>query len=348
MPLRSRRSAALKAREAIAADSNDRMSLPPHPSNSKPQVSFSGEPPSSPSRNDGTLRMTVKMPSQKLATVGRTGGTRGVAQKVVKPAHTRGVAQPSSKIKVTSRETFEGGEILGGKRKREVKKSYVVSDSDDDDEEDVEEEDAMDLDDEEEDEDAEGEDDDEPVDVRRAPPRPVIQRKEGDGGKAVVTAKPQPPAKPTRPVETKQQQYDDDSDEELSELGSDMEDTMMMADDDAEGEEIEVEEEEDSELDSDLDTPGGGSRASTPDLSKLTRRQRARLEEGGSGHLLALPDEVQVKKHLTAEEHAMRRAEMARRRKNLSEKRNEEEKVRGHNLHHLHLSKTNNLIDGDD
>lgn len=34
-----------------------------------------------------------------------------------------------------------------------------------------------------------------------------------------------------------------------------------------------------------------------------------------------------MKKHLTAEEHAMRRAEMARRRKNLSEKRNEEEKV---------------------
>lgn len=40
------------------------------------------------------------------------------------------------------------------------------------------------------------------------------------------------------------------------------------------------------------------------------------------------PAEVQVKKHLTAEEHAMRRAEMARRRKNLSEKRNEEEKAR--------------------
>lgn len=38
--------------------------------------------------------------------------------------------------------------------------------------------------------------------------------------------------------------------------------------------------------------------------------------------------EPQVKKHLTAEERAMRRAEMARRRKNLSEKRNEEEKVR--------------------
>jgi hypothetical protein len=39
--------------------------------------------------------------------------------------------------------------------------------------------------------------------------------------------------------------------------------------------------------------------------------------------------EAQKKKHLTAEEHAMRRSEMARRRKNLSEKRNEEEKVLG-------------------
>lgn len=42
--------------------------------------------------------------------------------------------------------------------------------------------------------------------------------------------------------------------------------------------------------------------------------------------------EPQVKKHLTAEEHAMRRAEMARRRKNLSEKRNEEEKVYSINI----------------
>ncbi len=37
--------------------------------------------------------------------------------------------------------------------------------------------------------------------------------------------------------------------------------------------------------------------------------------------------EVKAKKILSAEEHAMRRAEMARRRKNLSEKRKEEEKV---------------------
>ncbi|KAK2858388.1 hypothetical protein FQN49_004786 [Arthroderma sp. PD_2] len=57
----------------------------------------------------------------------------------------------------------------------------------------------------------------------------------------------------------------------------------------------------------------------------MTRRQRGRIELGGD--FLQLPMEPQVKKHLTAEEHAMRRAEMARRRKNLSEKRNEEEKM---------------------
>ena len=65
---------------------------------------------------------------------------------------------------------------------------------------------------------------------------------------------------------------------------------------DAEGEEEEIEveeegdEEEDDSLDSDDETPAGGSRASTPDLNKLTKRQRARFEESDGGHLLALPD----------------------------------------------------------
>lgn len=46
--------------------------------------------------------------------------------------------------------------------------------------------------------------------------------------------------------------------------------------------------------------------------------------------------EVQAKKVFTAEELSMRRQEMARRRRNLSEKRNEEVKVRqrGKNLSH--------------
>nr|POE82723.1 ino eighty subunit 2 [Quercus suber] len=63
------------------------------------------------------------------------------------------------------------------------------------------------------------------------------------------------------------------------------------------------------------------------DLSKLTRRQRGFYEEVEDPNLMALSNEAQKKKHLTVEEHAMRRQEMAKRRKNLSEKRNEEEKM---------------------
>ena len=59
----------------------------------------------------------------------------------------------------------------------------------------------------------------------------------------------------------------------------------------------------------------------------MTKRQRGRLDQVMGGDFLQLPMEPQIKKHLTAEEHAMRRAEMARRRKNLSEKKNEEEKM---------------------
>ncbi|KAK5176473.1 hypothetical protein LTR16_011141, partial [Cryomyces antarcticus] len=115
---------------------------------------------------------------------------------------------------------------------------------------------------------------------------------------------------------------DEDDDEELSELESqDEEDEEMDVGDDDDG--IEANE-EGEELDSDMD--GDASRSQTPDLSKLTSRQRGRYEEADGG-LMALSNEAQKKKHLTEEEHAMRRAEMARRRKNLSEKRNEEEKL---------------------
>lgn len=104
-----------------------------------------------------------------------------------------------------------------------------------------------------------------------------------------------------------------EDEEELSELESGDENTELR-----EGEEDEEDEDEDSNSD-DL------SRSATPDLSKLTRRQRGMYQEEGG--LLALSNEAMKKKHLTAEEHAMRRQEMARRRKNLSEKRNEEEKM---------------------
>jgi len=73
-----------------------------------------------------------------------------------------------------------------------------------------------------------------------------------------------------------------------------------------------------NESDSDLDT----SQTGTPDPSKLTRRQRGAPDDT----LLALSNEATKKKFLTAEQVTMRKAEMARRRKDLSEKRAQDEK----------------------
>jgi Ino eighty subunit 2 len=210
------------------------------------------------------------------------------------------------------RDAFVGGEIIEGKRARNVRKSYVLE-SDSEEEEDEEMEDVVDDDAEgesvdEEDEDMDAEDDglgdedaDGDVDMDVPPPPPVIKISKAQSGRQTITAKPSGRGD-RMTVEQKEMQEASD-DEELSELDSDVgeeveeEEGMQTGnEEDAEGEEeeIEVEEEVDEDdedsLDSDDETPAGGSRASTPDLNKLTKRQRARLEEGGSGHLLALPD----------------------------------------------------------
>ncbi|KAH8601702.1 PAPA-1-like conserved region-domain-containing protein [Bisporella sp. PMI_857] len=278
-------------------------------------------PPSEKSRSPESMRLTVKTSSNKLREA------------------TRATPSPGSTIAVNSRDSFLGGEIVSGKRSRNVKKSYVVE-SESESEASVsdfggngssEAEGGIDVD-------AMDEDDEEST--APPPPPPVIKVSKAASGRSTIVAKL--PTKVDHKAVEQKEMHPGSDDEELSDLDSDIEDVeeedgmQVDGDEDAEGEdddmevdeEIEAEEDaEEDELDSDDETPGDGSRASTPDLTKLTKRQRARLEEGGSGHLMALPDEVQVKKHLTAEEHAMRRAEMARRRKNLSEKRNEEEKM---------------------
>jgi len=115
-----------------------------------------------------------------------------------------------------------------------------------------------------------------------------------------------------------QREYDDEMDEMNNSSNDDNDnDNDNDQDDDADGFD------EDNEM----------SRSATPDISKLTRRQRAVYDPSGDDGgrdglgLMSLSNDAQKRKHLTAEEHAMRKAEMARRRKNLSEKKNEEEKV---------------------
>ncbi|KAM5439418.1 hypothetical protein MferCBS31731_004514 [Microsporum ferrugineum] len=272
-------------------------------------VTVSRSPSSSPEGIRKSIRLTVKMPASKLREV-----TNG-ADDLDKP-----------------RNIFTENVIISGPRNSRSKRKVVEVDSDEDDEpseeigdEEDEEDDEMDAEgdsdldaDGEPDIDAEGD-----IDMDDAPPVSPIAKQAV--ARPIVTVTPAAATKVRKTESRAVLEDDDDEDDEegLSELESDndiggQDDTMGLETNDDEPEEEDEEDESDEEL-------MGGSRSSTPDLSKMTRRQRGRIELGGD--FLQLPMEPQVKKHLTAEEHAMRRAEMARRRKNLSEKRNEEEKM---------------------
>jgi Ino eighty subunit 2 len=226
--------------------------------------------------------------------------------------------------------------IVAGKRasrSSRIVREVDSEDEEDDDDDEAEEVDAMDVDDDEDDEDAEGDEDedmdadgDEDDDMESGSPASRI----------VVSAKQSVPVNPVinitkaqDSVEAKEMAMDDDDDDELSDPDSDLDE------EDAEGEDEDAEGEEDDDMvgqngdpDEEMDSDEDFSRGQTPaDITKMTKRQRALMDETEDGALMALSNEAQKKKHLTAEENAMRRAEMARRRKNLSEKRNEEEKV---------------------
>ncbi|OHE96150.1 hypothetical protein CORC01_08527 [Colletotrichum orchidophilum] len=340
MASRPRRSAAKKAQEQITdwADSERTSSMSTRARRSDGRTSgVSRGPPSSPGSEH--LNLTVKVPANKL-----------------REATSRGRNSTGNSISVNSRGSFGGSEVVAGRRNRGPKKSYVVeSDSDeeeDDEDEEMEEPDA-DGDDDDMEVDAEGEEEDADGDIDMdTPAAPTIKISLPKAGKVT----------PRRPAAARVIEDDDDDEEELSEIEvSDPENTMNMSidvggagddddeddeedeEEDAEGEEEDAEgEEEDAEgeeeeeievadetagidaegeLDSDL-----GSREGTPDLTKMTRRQRARFEDEPQQYM-KLSDEVQAKKVFTAEELSMRRAEMARRRRNLSDKRNEEVKA---------------------
>ncbi|OQD72392.1 hypothetical protein PENDEC_c021G04057 [Penicillium decumbens] len=208
---------------------------------------------------------------------------------------------------------FQENPIVSGTRSSRNKKKVVEVPSDEDDIEDQEEDEVED----DEDADADGD-----LDMDDAPPQPPARR----NAKAA-----QPPrGKNVKSVEAKEMELDDEEEEELEEEAED--DNVSETDSDIEGEPDDMdesavpdvnvddldEEDEEDDLDDELDND-----ALALDGGKQTKRQRGNLGDD----FLQLPMEPQVKKHLTAEERAMRRAEMARRRKNLSEKRNEEEKM---------------------
>ena len=202
---------------------------------------------------------------------------------------------PNSKqsVAVTSRRAFGPGEIVSGPRqtrkKAIVEESSEEEEDEDEDENEEEEEDGEEGDPEEdeleddEDEDAEGEDDDgegEESDVDAEGEEDQIMVDAPPVRSIAIKPKPQvtvTPAAALLSVEDKEMLDDDDDDDELSSLDEDAEGELDdMGEEDAEGDDDDLSDEDAS-----------ASRENTPDLTKLTRRQRGAFEDYEGG-LIAL------------------------------------------------------------
>jgi len=257
------------------------------------QVTIARDSSDSPEGAKKAIHLTVKMPANKLreaTSSGRWGAPDGL----------------------------EPADIITGPRSNRGKKSYVVESESDDEEEEEEEEEAeeeaeeetlvedqigepeatdddIDADENEEDEEPEqdaaadeedaesdsGEEDEdaEMEDESPMPPPPVLGRT-GIASKPSVTVTPAQSSK-LKGVEEKEMEAEED-DEDLSSINSEGED-------DAEGEEIGDVDEMDQDEEGDIQSTGVGSRASTPDVSKMTKRQKSRLSEVMGNDFLQLP-----------------------------------------------------------
>ena len=282
----------LRSRAALTAQSSSpstatTMSRPRRTvsGSTNPAVTVARTPSQSPDSTKKSIRLTVKMPSSKLREA--TSGGRKSAS-------------------TNPRARFEPGPIVTGPRGSRAKRMIVdESGSDDDDEENEDQDEVVPSEEEEEEddddlEDAEGESDEVDADGDTSmqdpapPPPPPVIRTTGPSSKPMLTVTPAPKGK-VKSVEAKQMRgADEDDDEELSELDSDAEaNDEEGGEEDAEGEEVGDDDQDmdqdEEEGDSDEETPAAGSRASTPDVSKMTKRQRSRLDQVMGNDFLQLP-----------------------------------------------------------
>ncbi len=221
-----------------------------------------------------SIHITVKMPSSELREA--TSGKK-------------------KNVSVNSRDSFVGGEIISGPRGSRAKRSIVVESESDDDEEDDEvvpsdqEMDEEEEDDEDEDEeeaeaesadaDADADGDVEMDDGAPLPPPPILKMTGPTQKPSVIVTPAQD--KKAKSVESKEMEMEDD-DEELSELDSEAD--AEEGEEDAEGDVDEMNQDDEGRA------TGTGSRASTPDISKMTKRQRSRLDQVmAEGDFLQLP-----------------------------------------------------------
>lgn len=256
-------------------------------------------PPDDPKKS---IRIRFTMPSSKLREV--TSGSP------VSPAT----------VGVNSRDSFEGGQIMTGPRGSRAKRPVVEEseseeededegEGDEDDQQDDQQDDDDDDDDDEPDAEIEEEEDDEEADnddsadaeadldadgdlimdeqpsIASPPPRSAVKAKASPTKPSLTIT----PAQEGGKFKAKEMELADDDDEELSELDSEGdEDEGVEVDADAEGEEV-VEMDESMDQDDENPSVGTGSRASTPDVSKMTKRQRSRLDQVMGGDFLQLP-----------------------------------------------------------
>ena len=241
-------------------------------SNSRQPITVARADSGSPDDNKKSIRLTVKMPSSKLR------------------AATSGAGNGNS---ISAKEKLEPAEIVNGPRASRGKKSYVMESSSE--EEDDEEEDevaASDVEDDiEEDEDAEGEteeaEEEEDVEMEEPPVPPPKLKVTGPASRPKVKVLPAPKSKS---VEVKGTEMA--GEEELSDLETGGEEADV-GEEDAEGDDMGGDPElapEDEGSDSDIEASRSNrSRGSTPDVSKMTKRQKSRLDQVMGGDFLALP-----------------------------------------------------------
>ena len=265
----------------------------------------------SPDNSKKSIHLTVKMPSSKLreaTSVGRkssAASSRGSFEFAVIVRGPRGSRAKRTIVEECGSEADEKDEKEAEEEDEveEEEQPSEVEDEEADADADVDVDADADADPEVDDlEDAEGESEDADADgdvVMEDPgsPPPPIIRMTGASSKPTLTVTPAPAGK-LKSVEAKHMQVGDREDEEeedLSELDSDAEaNDEEGGEEDAEGEDIPEEEggDEDQEMDdeSDGETPAAdGSRGSTPDVTKMTKRQRSRLDQVMGSDFLQLP-----------------------------------------------------------
>ena len=245
-------------------------------------------------------------------------------------------------VALNSRERFEGGEIINGPRNSRAKRPIVdESESEEDDADDMDEDEDVtpnvtlhsnvDEDDEEEDdeEDAEGEDDDqqdeeleddevdaegESVDedaeddsymqdaIHHHPPPSAIRMTAPSKPSLIVTPTPDDIPNSRKPNRST---IEDDISEELSDLDSDAGGNEDLGRGTLEGDDDDVDMDDD-DVDSDGTPRASESRGSTPDMSKMTKRQQSRLNQVMGSDFLQLPMGVYTRNIYSVQEIANR------------------------------------------